>query len=56
MIEGLSPQALQHRRKQLERMGVACPHHIEFVNQYVHRGKVEGEDEYLSPSSILGRW
>ena len=34
---------------------MTCPHHIEFVNHYVHRGKVEGEGKHLEPTSILGR-
>lgn len=51
-----SPQALQYHRKQLERLEVNCPHHIEFVNHYVHRGNVEEEGEHLEPNSILGRY
>ena len=49
----LPPQALQHRRSQLERMLIAPPHHIEFVDAYVHKGEVE-DSLYTSPWLLGG--
>ena len=49
-------QALQHRRDQLEHLSVACPHHIEFVNPYVHKGDIKKEDDHVSHWNILGMW
>lgn len=37
-------------------MVVTTPHHIEFVNQYVHQGKAEQDEDHLSPLKILGMW
>lgn len=42
------PQALQHRHSLLERMQVAPPHHIEFVDTYLHKGEVE-DTLYTAP-------
>ncbi len=47
-------QAVQHRRSKAEQKQVPIPHHIEFVNQYVHRATAKGWEEHLLPQNILG--
>lgn len=38
-------QALQQRRSQLDRMLVVPPQHMEYVDNYVHRGWVDPDKE-----------
>ena len=46
---------MEHRRSKAEPRLVPTPSHIEFVNKYVHRGKVEEWDEHLLANNILGK-
>ena len=42
-------QACQKRRAQTERMLVPPPHHIEFVDDYVHKGGTQQGSTHLAP-------
>lgn len=47
-------QACQQRRSQTERMLVPPPHHIEFVDDYVHKGGMQRGDTWQTPWLSIG--